>query len=318
MTGMTHINDAAANARENARQRTGQFGEQEHSAPEATLHLGGTPLVTADGPERPVVYLYDSTASEYVPTTLSDARAHLGMPDDETDDVVRDTIALLNNGDGLSPYVVDEASFTDPDEDAILATAGWDDPDDGVTWHAHAETWRDSLDGKLTVIANAKFDPADYGYADHREAFMSIMAAQNPDGRDIQDDDTHVYLPIEQKFTGDEYTPTIVRRRMHDAFWAANPHHMLTSVRQNGVLISDADLIASRGIAGRPVAYAAAAGGKAPTDAEMVAICRELAPTTTLRYGYLAPRDGVGGYEEKHLRTLTAALNAWYVNRKKA
>jgi hypothetical protein len=316
---MTHISNSAANARETARQRTGQFGEQEHSAPEATLHLGGTPLVSADGPDRPVVYLYDDTASEYVPTTLAGARAHLRIPDDESDDVVRDTVALLNKGDGLTPYVLDEPSYTDPDEDAVMPTEGWVEPDDDVTWNEHADTWRDTFDGKLTVIASAKFDPVNYGYAGHREAFMSLMAAQNPDGRDIHDDDTHVYLPVEQKFTDDEYTPAIVRRRMHDAFWEANPHELLTNVKQTGILISDKDLIASRGIAGRPVAYAAAAGGKTPSDAEMVAICRELAPTATLSHGYIAPGDeALVGFEEKHRPTLTAALNAWLTNRKKA
>lgn len=315
---MTHISDDAANARENARKHTGQFGEQEHSAPEATLVLGGTPIVTTGGPDRVVVYLYNDTNGEFAPTTLAGARRHLRMPDDESDEVVRGTLELLATADTYPPYIVNEPGYADPGEDAVLPTAEWIEPDEGVMWHEHADTWRDSNDGKLTVVASAKFDPANYGYTGHREAFTNILAAHNPDGRDIQDDETHIYLPLEQKFDDAEFTPAIVRRRMHEAFWEANPQQSLASAKQAGVLISDEDLAASHEIAGRPAAYAAYAVGRAPSDAEMVAICRDLAPTTTLRHGYLLPGDAITGFEEKHLDVVTQAANAWHTNRKRA
>lgn len=51
MTVMTDINTAAAAARENARENTGRFGEQAHSAPELALSTSDTPAPVQWTPE---------------------------------------------------------------------------------------------------------------------------------------------------------------------------------------------------------------------------------------------------------------------------
>ena len=62
MTSMTDISTAAASARENARHTSGQFGAQEHSAPDVSLDAG--PLCT-EGCGAPAEYRLANVARGY-------------------------------------------------------------------------------------------------------------------------------------------------------------------------------------------------------------------------------------------------------------
>lgn len=310
---MTSISQPAAAARESARTPTGKFGEQDHTDPEVVL--GGTRLLGVNGPDVRIVMLPDGNG--YEGYSFATAREKLGIPASEPDEVVEATIALVGEGEDYPPYISVEPGYDNPGDDALLSTSEWFNPIRDITWHEYADAWQGDGEENIYVRGKAVIDPAQWGWADSTEALAAVIhdhVAANADwaswGDDVQVNDGKVYLPVMDTFAPDAFEPRIVADRMCELLGTVNPSDTIAKVKHRGIVITDADLAASRTIAGRPIAYAAAAG-RAPKDAEIVAVVRDFGLKTTLREGYAVGGSFADNVPEESRELLTNALSRW-------
>ncbi|WP_143015795.1 hypothetical protein [Microbacterium sp. 77mftsu3.1] len=313
---MTTKNPAAETARENHREKTtGRFGQQEHSTPEVSFH--GTPVVQLDGEPTKIVLLWDETNGEYTPRSMKAAKESLGIPADESDEVLEATLTLLAPDQEYPSYVSEEPTYGDPGDDAVIPTEEWYNPVGDITWKGHADTWREDGSGYM-VRGHAIIDPEVWGFAGKTAALGGIVSdAYDADERlsrsgwDVEElNDGTIDIPVSATFWPEQFTPRLVEQELNERLIAINPLQRIQDVRERGIILTDEALLASRGIDGRPVAYAALAG-RVPSDAEMVAVLRAFNAKSTLTSGY-AVDETVSSLPEEHRDLVTAVLNAWY------
>ena len=333
MTNMTTINQNATAAREDARQKTGQFGEQEHSAPETSL---ATPsrFLGVTGPETNIINI--ATGDGYEKFTPAEARKQLNLPDSEDETTIIALARLLNDsanelraaGHDYPIFASQEPTYSDPGDDADIDTGEWPAPAAGVEWEEYAPTWRGDGEDRFYVQPHAVIDPTRHGYTgDQSEAAQNIVGhiGYTQGGFDADcaaEEDGKIRLRVNvPAFTSDEFEPSIVARRSAEAFSKADPAEALDRIKATGVVIDNDTLAASYKVENvRAVAFAAE-HGRAPSDAEIAAIVREFRVGSTLSEGFLDTTKGEFASRTDHLSdieraTVTAALNSWFKARK--
>lgn len=324
---MTSTSQATAAARETARTTTGQFGIQEHTTPEMSLTSGVT-YTEATGPEVNVISI--ATGDGYEQFTVAEARKHLNIPDSEDEATVLAVAELLSKSAGVPestedypPFVSQEPTYDNPGEDGTISAEHWHAPAAGVTWEKDVPTWS-SDDGRFYMMPAAVLDPQHYGYpAEHSEAFQVIVADYAAKNSILDSDcttmadDGKLRVHMAVGFEGHEYVPRVVERRYAEMFADIDPTEFLAEIKDNGVVLSNTALFDSSQVQNaRAIAYAAA-NGRAPSDAEALAILREFRVTSTLRDGYLHTEEGSLGTvsdrtPEADNATAITALNAWF------
>lgn len=322
MAGMSTY-DESKHARGGNPTNTGEYSAKVNSAPEGDVLDSGPALLAVGGEPRDVVFIDSGIGDGYIPLSFPEARLKLNIPEDEPDSVVTATIALLRDSGSYPPYISAEPGYADPGEESIIDTEDWETPADGMTWLPAAEAWRDAGTGDNVVLATAAFTLQSVGYTeDESEAAAAIAGdhiADHPDdnwdrwgGDNVHIHDGELRIRTRGAFLDEEFSPRVVAHKLAD-LKATDPRERLRQVKAQGVVIKNADLIASRGIDGKAVAYAATQG-RVPNDAEAVAIAGAFDTTSTIRYGY-----AVGKTEfavAPGAETLVAsALDAWLTNR---
>lgn len=315
---MTH-NPTAVTAREDARKHNGQFGEQEHTAPELSLDAQDTPLELT-GPPKKVVFLYNESAGSYDVHGFSGARKALGIPANEPDEVVEATIDLLKGGAEYQPFISEEPTYPLPGDYACLSTEQWGVPVGGITWNGTAESWEhdDDIVPAITVQASAVIDADDWGWAGNEIALNAAISDHMHDSlpnfsetNDVVNADGKVFIPVRGEFGYDSFEPQVIASEMNRLMAAANPWDKLSRIKERGIIISDEDMLAAQKINGRAVAYAAA-HGRPISDAEFVAITQDFDLSTTIRHGYsTGPREGISGIKQSEKDLVVTALNVW-------
>lgn len=334
MTNMT-INQHAAAARENARQSTGEFGTQEHSAPEATLATG-TRFLGVTGPEVPIINI--ATGDGYEKFTPAEARTQLNLPEGEdTETVIAVARLLAESADELRAAGHDypifgsqEPTYADPGDDADIDTGEWPSPSAGVEWEAYAPTWRGEGEDRFYVQPLAVIDPARHGYTgDESEAAQAIVAhiGRTQGGFDADcaaEEDGKIHYRLDALgFEPHEFEPNIVARRSGELYEKVDPADALDRIKATGIIFDNNTLAASYSVENvRAVAFAAD-HGRSPSDAEIAAIVRKFGVGSTLGDGFLDTSTGsfasnTGHLSEAETKAVTAALNGWWNARKDA
>jgi len=304
-----------------------RFDFKDQSQPEG-ITLGGTRIIQPNGAPVKVVFLADQ-GDGYDGLSMAEARERLGIPATEGDDVVVETIRLMaeDRDDDYVPFISEEPGYELPGDDAVLSTAEWYNPIPGITWDEYADTWEpDGDDEGVYVRAKAVIDAEQWGWEDSvtaLEAVVASHAAENGDwagqDHDVEGQDGKIYLPVADHFPTDAFEPRIVTDRLNKRLTDIDPAPVIREVKRKGVILTDAALRESREKAGRPTLYAVA-NGRVPSDAEMVAICREFRVRTTLLSGYLVGQwagEFPEGMDEAEKDKIIAARNVWIKSRKK-
>lgn len=329
MTNMTQINPAAQTARENARQGTGQFGEQEHSAPETSLDTSSR-FLSVTGPETSIINI--ATGDGYEKFTPAEARKQLNLPDSEDETTIIALARLLNDsanelraaGNDYPIFASQEPTYADPGDDGDIDTGEWLPPAEGVVWEEAAPTWRGEGEDRFYVMPHAVIDPARHGYtADQSEAAQNIVGhiGHTLGGFDVdcasEEDGKIRYRLDALGFQPHEFEPSIVARRSSETFAKADPAEALDRIKATGVILDNDTLAASYKVENvRAVAFAAE-HGRAPSDAEIAAIVRGFRVGSTLGEGFLDTSAPSFAPNTDHLTdvekdTMVSALNGWY------
>ena len=336
MKSMTQqISTTAAAAREDARQDSGQFGEQVHSAPETTL-ASGTRFLGVTGPETTIIYI--ATGDGYEKFTPAEARKKMNLPEGEDTETVIAVARLLNEsanelraaGHDYPIFASQEPTYADPGDDANIDTGEWLAPAAGVVWEDYASVWRqdDDTAERYSVMPHAIIDPARHGYAPtETQAAQNIVGhiGHTQGGFDVDcaaEEDGKIRYRIDVPgFAADEFEPSIVARRSAEAYASADPADALDRIKANGIIFDNDTLDASWHIDNvRAVAFAAD-HGRAPSDAEIAGILREFRVKSTIQEGYLdlslnKLAENSGHLSEAEHKTVVTALNAWFTARK--
>lgn len=296
------ISDAAKANLDAARRANGEFGEQHRSAPAVTIG-DAIPTLVADGPVRDIVKFHNEGSWE--PMTLAQARTRLGMPWNEPDETLRATIDILSKGNEDIAYMDSEHSFQNPGDDANIETDEWAAPG-AFRWTPLSPTWSTDGEGvEMFVQPVAVLDLNALGYLEEQtmatERIIEDHLAKASTGRgfdvsgDVEDDGAHVQMTL--AFDQDAYTPTFVSNNAYEALSELGLEEKLREIAESGAVIWDQDYNASKDINGR-AAWFAAQQGHVPSDAEMVAMSRDLHPGSTLARGYLETADESFGDEK--------------------
>lgn len=333
MKNMTTINSTAKAAREGARQATGEFGEQQHSAPEATLASAGR-FLGVTGPETPIINI--ATGDGYEKFTPAEARTQLNLPDteDETTNIALARLLadsaneLRAAGNDYPIFGSQEPTYADPGDDGDIDTGEWPPPAEGVVWEEGAPAWRGEGEDRFYVMPQAVIDPARHGYTgDESEAAQAIVGhvGRFNGGFDVDcaaEEDGKIHYRLDTLgFEASEFEPSIVARRAAELYATADPAETLDRIKATGVIFDNDTLAASYKVdSPRAVAFAAE-HGRTPSDAEIAAIVREFRVGSTLGEGFLDPAANVFTSRTDHLsdietNTLTTALNSWFTSRK--
>lgn len=306
------IGDAAKTQREAARRDNGEFGEQQRSEPAVNLSTR-IPTLVADGPTRDVVKF--NVGDVWEPTTISQARSRLGIPDDEPEETVRETIQMLSASD--IAFIDQEASYPNPGYDANIATDEWATPG-AYRWVEEVPAW--SMDGQgeqMYVHPVAVLDLTHYGFSAEQlgtvERFIEdhISAHSLQKSYDIEsaveDDGVHVSAILD--FDQESFTPTLVSGAAFNMLDEIELEGALWRIARSGTLVADDDYGEGSKINGRAALYAVRQG-HVPTSAEMVAIAMEFLPHSSLARGYVRADFGTGNEE------MDSIVERWMTARK--